>query len=183
MQLPLGDTAAGSVLLVHDPDSRRLFRLKTWRGPAIPGFLERFDRLQAQLRAWAEPAVPPPVSAWVDATGCPAVLGTFRQGMPLVDRVRSGTLAPAEALSLLTRLEPIVLAAHDRHLAHGSIVPGNILCDGRLTGALLDFGLSAVIGSTASLVERAAADRAGLEALRCLLEQIPAFRTAARPTA
>jgi len=181
VQLPLGETATASVMLVRDPDSGRVFRLKTWHRPAPPEFLERFGRLQAQLEAWAEPTVPPLVAAWVDVAGRPAVLGAFRQGTPLMDRVRAGTLAADDAVTLVTRLEAVVQAAHERDLAHGSIVAGNVLCDGSQVAALLDFGLGAVIGSTASPNLGAAADREGLETLKRILEQMAERLTGARP--
>ena len=121
-------------------------RLKVWRTQAPSGFLERFRQLYAQLGTWAERSIVLPLEAGIDADGRPWVLTEFRQGVTLLDRVRSGRLAPDVARVLLAQLRKATEAAHRRGLIHGSVVPGNILVEtsGTSTG-LLDFGLGPLL--------------------------------------
>jgi PDZ domain len=141
----VGTSGVASVFLVRaEAPVPRLMRLKMWHSPAVSGFLTRFHHLQRELVAWAEPGLDPPLAARVDATGCPSVLTEFRQGVPLVDRVRSCQLDPEDAIMHLEPLISLMRRAHARGLVHGSIVPGNIML--RLDSGsayLLDFGLRA----------------------------------------
>lgn len=165
IQLPLGRTKTASVFLVtQGTPPVRLLRLKVWRMPAAPDFPERFRRLQSQLDGWREPAVDAPLSAWVDEAGRPLVLSPFRRGVPIVDSLQSGTLEAGAARACFTGLADVIRSAHDRRLAHGSIVPGNVMVHAR-TAHLLDFGLAGLLGPPISVADLMAADRAGLAAL------------------
>ena len=165
IQLPLGRTEATSVFLVtHGTPPDRLLRLKVWRTPAAPDFLERFRRLQSQLDGWREPAVDSPLAAWVDEGGRPCVLSPFRPGMPMVDSLQSGTLDAGAALVCFTALADVIRSAHDRGLAHGSIVRGNVMVHAR-TAHLLDFGIAGLLGPSTPVADLMAADRAGLATL------------------
>jgi serine/threonine protein kinase len=173
IQVPLGERPAGAVFLVrtHEPSSR-LLRLKTSRTEAPDGFVERFVDLHAPLAAWSNPAIVYPLTAWIDAGGHPCVLTEFRQGIPLLDRVRGGYLRPARAVTLLEDLREVVRAGHRLHLVHGSIGPGNILvntADG--SACLLDFGLAALIAPPGARPPRRADDEAGFDSLLLALHQ------------
>ena len=142
IQVPLGETEAGTVFLVReDAPSRRLLRLKRWRTQRTDAFVERFTELKAQLEQWRQPAIVLPVAAWIDGAGRASALTEFRQGLPLLDSVRSGSLSGDLALAGLRRLREILGEAHARGLAHGSLVAGNVFT-GRPDRApyLLDFG-------------------------------------------
>jgi serine/threonine protein kinase len=174
VQVPLGETAAGSVLLVQDARAGRLLRLKTWRRPATPGFFERFEHLRTELQAWGHPSVDAPLAAWVNGEGCPTVLSPFRQGVPLVDRVLAGTMTVADARALVAQVQEIVQAAHARGLAHGAIVSGNIICRRAREASLVDFGATwAAHGSNAPVADLAAGDLAQCEALDLVLSTPP----------
>jgi len=117
-----------------------------WHSPAPPGFLMRFHQLQGELVDWAEPRLDPPLAACLDATGCPWVLTEFKQGVPIVDRVRSCQLDPEDAIVRLEPLISLMRRAHARGLVHGSIVPGNVMLRPDSGSAyLLDFGLTALM--------------------------------------
>jgi eukaryotic-like serine/threonine-protein kinase len=174
IQVPLGESEAASVVLVRDDSSgARLFRLKRWRTPAPAGFLERFDLLAAQLEEWSPPTIVRPVTAWLDETGCPAVLTDFRQGMPLLDSARSGWLPPERAVAGLRQLRETLDAAHARGLAHGSVVTGNVF-SARPDGApyLLDFGLAVLLSERSAASDRDAADLEGLARIQVQLERL-----------
>jgi serine/threonine protein kinase len=182
VQVPLGRSASASVFLVRtegrDP---RLLRLKVWHTPAPAGFLERFQNLQARLAAWPQDAILSPLAASVDAAGCPLVVTEFRQGIPILDRVRSGRLDTDAALASLRILVALTMAAHVRGLAHGSVVAGNVLVQ-PASGApyLLDFGFAPLFGGSDSVgrsdsdIPFAAADVAGFASLARTLRELPA---------
>jgi serine/threonine protein kinase len=175
IQVPLGKSASASIFLVKgDSPATRLLRLKMWHTPAAPGFLPRFHRLQAQLESWAEEDIDPPLAASVDATGCPSVLTVFRQGIPILDRVRSGRLDRYEAIARLTPLIALTERAHALGLVHGSIVPGKVLVDpdsGR--ARLLDFGLNPLLASTEIDGALRAADYVGFASVVRTLRELP----------
>jgi len=167
IHLPLGDSVSASVFLVRDegPDGR-LLRLKVWRSPAPLDFLARFRELQQQLGDWRDELVALPLAAYVDAAGCPAVLTEFRQGIPIMEGVRAGGLAPQQAVAMLRPLIDVVRVAHTRGLVHGSMVAGNVIAHpGTGVAHLLDFGLAAVASPITGPSALAADDRDGLAAL------------------
>lgn len=178
IQVPLGEGEAASVFLVRDDSATaRLFRLKRWRTPAPVGFIEGFELLKAQLEAWRTPRIVLPVTAWVDETGCPSVVTDFRQGMPLLESIRSGWLPPKRADSGLRQLRETLDAAHARGLAHGSVVVGNVF-SARPDGApyLLDFGLAGLLSAPREAADRVAADLEGLARIQAQCERLTARR-------
>jgi len=167
IHVPLGRTVSSSVFLVRgDGPVVRLLRLKTWHAAAPEDFTERFERLQRQLSEWHHEAIPVPLAASVDAAGRPSVLSEFHQGVPIVDRVEAGGLAPAEAEACLTRLLAATHDGHERGLVHGSIVSGNIIVAARCTLAyLLDFGHAALVAPEGADAPTASDDYAGFDRL------------------
>jgi len=176
IQMPLGESASASVFLVRgEYPALQFLRLKTWRRPAAPGFLARFQQLQKQLEGWDCEAIVPPLAASIDATGCPSVLSGFRQGVPIVDRVKSGRLNPEDACARLTLLVELMHRAHARGLVHGSIVPGNVIIPPDSAAAcLLDFGLAPLFATPGREAAFASGDLAGFDALARTLRELPA---------
>jgi len=167
IQVPLGRGARADVYLVRrDGPSPRLLRLKTWHRAADVQFLSRFGQLQKELESWAARDVDRPLAASLDAAGCPSVLTEFRQGLPIVDRVRSGRLAAADAVALLKPIGALIAQAHARGLFHGSVVSGNVVVDAESGRArLLDFGLTGLMEPDEEPSVRASKDLAGIQAL------------------
>lgn len=179
VELPLGATTAGSVFLVRQeaPDGG-LLRLKTWHRAAPDEFLDRFAALQQALAAAGESSIVPPLAACVDGGGRPSVLSDFRQGVPIVDAVGSGALAPRAAVELIGALDDVVRRMHRRGLAHGSLGPGNVMVAPGMDAAfLLDFGLSALVGTPAPLADTVAGDCTHLRLLSEALVAFPARRS------
>ena len=83
---------------------RGLLRLKVWNTTAPDDFLDRFAALRRAIDAAAESSIVSPIAACVDDTGRPSVLSDFRQGVPLLDAVRSAVLTPSAATALVRRL-------------------------------------------------------------------------------
>ena len=174
IQVPLGGSPSASVFLARregrDP---RLLRLKIWHAPAPPDFLDRFQDLQARLAAWPQAAIPAPLAARVDAAGCPSVVSEFRQGTPILDRVRSGGLDATAALASLRAITDVILAAHGRGLVHGSVVAGNVLVGrGSTSLFLVDFGLAPLLAGLEDHGSTAADDVAGFDVLNRALQDL-----------
>ena len=167
IQVPLGRTVSTSVFLVKsDGPPFRLLRLKTWRRPAPPGFVAGFRALQQQLESWAPECLDRLVAVRIDKQGCPSVLSEFRLGMPILDRVRSGKLEPNDAIARLHQLAATIRKGHARGLAHGSLVPGNIILDAQSGRArLVDFGLTPLMNANQDTLTLAADDLARVAAL------------------
>jgi hypothetical protein len=173
IQVPLGHGPDTSVFLVRqETPSPALLRLKVWRRPAPPSFLDGVAELTRRLDDIAGPAIVAPLAASLDSAGCPAVLSAFRQGLPIHHAVRSGVLGGAAALALVESLAVSLDRCHQFGLAHGSLVPGNVMVqpDGRAV-FLVDFGLSPLFGRTPA-ADAAAADRAGLAVLAGVLRPL-----------
>ena len=97
----------------------------------------------------------------------------FRQGMPLLESVRSGWLHPDRASAGLRQLQGLLDAAHHRGLAHGSVVPNNVFSS-RPDGApyLLDFGFAALLSGPGAPSASAAADDEGLVRIQAQLQRL-----------
>ena len=176
VQVPLGRSGSSSVFLVRTEELvPRLLRLKMWHVRAPAGFLARFEELKKNLECWNHRGIAPPLAAGLDAAGCPSVLSEFRQGVPILDRVRSGALGREAAVTLLEPLVALTRAAHVRGLVHGSIVPGNVIVQpDAATACLLDFGLVRLLGHSAPEELSASADLTAWDALLRALREPPA---------
>jgi hypothetical protein len=165
IQVPLGHSADASVFLVRqEAPSPALLRLKVWRRTAPAGFPEAVAELTRILEDLAEPVIVPPMTAYLDAIGRPVVLSAFRQGLPMLHAVQSGSLEPGVAMVLLDSLVSTLGRCHTADLAHGSIVPGNVMASPDGAAAfLVDFGLGPLSGGTSQGC--AATDVAGVSAL------------------
>ena len=173
--LPLGVSASASIFLVrvHSRPSR-LLRLKAWRAAAPPDFIPRFHELRARLDDWTDRPIDPPIAASMDAEGRPSVLSEFRQGIPILDAVRSGTVDRPDALARLASLAELTRSAHRRGLIHGSIVGGNVIVQPSAPGAwLLDFGLAALLMIRGDSGPLASADIAGFARLAQAVREMP----------
>jgi tRNA A-37 threonylcarbamoyl transferase component Bud32 len=96
----------------------------------------------------------------------------FRQGAPILDRVRSRGVDAQVALASLSEITDVMLAAHGRGLVHGSVVAGNVLVRrGSTSLFLVDFGLAPLLAGLEDHASTAADDLAGLDVLnRALLD-------------
>ncbi len=173
--LPLGESRLASIFLVRAHDgASRLLRLKTWRPPAPPQFLARFQEMRARLDGWADRQVDRPIAAFVDADGRASVLSEFKRGVPIMQAVGSGHLDREVALARLASLMELMRRAHERDLVHGSIGAGNVMVQtGSSSCWLLDFGLASLMTPAGDAGPLPAADIAGLADLSRRLRQAP----------
>lgn len=174
IHVPLGLTAASSVFVVRqEAPSTGLLRLKIWHRPAPADYLQRFQQLQDELGEANEPAIVAPLAASVDRNGSPSVLSEFRRGMPIVDAVSSGALSTQAASSHLDAVADVLRQAHGQELAHGSVVPGNVLVRPDLSAVfVVDFGLSALLEPRRPHAAMAVRDLEALAALRAAVTRL-----------
>ena len=174
--LPLGSSARASVFLAREEPATmgRLLRLKVWHVPAADGFLQRFRELRMRLASWRGQPIASPLVASLDAAGCPAVLSEFRQGVSLLDGVRSGAVNGTQLRAVVRSIVSAVDTAHGAGLAHGSVVAGNVLVQPALgTPLLLDFGMTAILNPAESAASLMRADRLGLATLTRTIRRLP----------
>lgn len=173
--VPLGSSARASVYLVREEPTGRLLRLKIWHAPAADGFLERFRELRMRLDPWRGQPIDVPLAASVDAAGCPAVLSEFRQGVPLLDSVRTGTVDAKQLRAVVRSIGSAIGSAHAAGLAHGSVVAGNVLVQPvRGASLLLDFGMAVALDPSADEASLMRADRLGLATLTRAIRRLRA---------
>ena len=122
--LPLGATARASVFLVREgAASPRLLRLKVWHAPAAPGFLDRFDDLRIRLERWRGSPIALPLAAFLDPAGCPAVLSEFRQGVQILDAVRTRSIKSGSAWTSIRPVIDVLRAIHAEGLRPRRVGP------------------------------------------------------------
>lgn len=173
--LPLGESRLACVFLVRAHDgASRLLRLKTWRVPAPPDFLVRFQDMRARLDGWADRQVDRPIAAFVDPDGRASVLSEFRLGVPVIKAVESGNLDREAALARLASVMELMRRAHRRDLVHGSICAGNVMVETDSSSCwLLDFGLASLMTPAGDDGPLPAADIAGLADLSRQVREAP----------
>ena len=74
----------------------------------------------------------------------------FVDGANLRQTIKTGTLAPAEALAIVPQICEALQFAHDEGIVHRDIKPENILIDKRGRVKIADFGLAKLLGTDAA---------------------------------
>jgi serine/threonine-protein kinase len=64
------------------------------------------------------------------------------EGQTLKQRLKSGAIAPDEAVAIVTQVARALNVAHSRRIIHRDVKPGNIIVSSDGTAKLLDFGLA-----------------------------------------
>ncbi len=171
----LGTGGMGAVYLARD--------LRLARDVAIKILTARpLGRLRGPTpEAWAMSTVTHPAVAQIHGVeswrGRSCLVVEFLAGGTLEDRLRDGPLAPAEAVSVVTRLADALAALHEKGCLHGDVKPSNIGFTAEGSPKLLDFGLAhavddaALVGGTLAYLspERGAHRPPGRGRRRCLV--------------
>src|SRR5262249_11432529 len=109
-------------------------------------------RFLAEARAAASLAHPNIISIY-QISECPAgpyFVMEFIDG-PSLDALLSRTLPVPWVVALMTTVAEAVHHAHERHVVHRDLKPGNIMLHQRKRPVVMDFGIAKVLGSGASL--------------------------------
>ena len=151
-------------------------------------FVERFRR---EARAAAGLSHPNIVAVFDSGSddGTHFIVTELVEGETLADRLRDGSMPPADAVAVAVDIARALVAAHTRGLIHRDIKPGNVMLlpDGRVK--VVDFGIAraagsdtltntgVVLGSTAYLSPEQAGgqpvdERADLYSLGCVLYEM-----------
>jgi eukaryotic-like serine/threonine-protein kinase len=77
-----------------------------------------------------------------DSEGVPLLSMECLEGTTLARRVFAKDLGPCEAGRVLGGIARGLMAAHDRHVVHGDLKPGNVMVLPDGTAKILDFGLA-----------------------------------------
>ncbi len=145
----IGQGGMGAVYKIRQKDLDRVVALKILP-PAIgvtPGFSERFTREAKALAKLNHPAIvtlhefgqtpsEPPL---------PFILMEFVDGLNLAQLMKSGRIAPREALAIVPHICDALQYAHDHGIVHRDIKPENILLDRQGRVKVADFGIAKVI--------------------------------------
>ena len=143
----LGAGGMGAVYLARD--------LRLERDVAIKILTARsLGRLMGlKPEAWAMSTVTHPAVAQIHGVeswrGRPFLVVEFLAGGTLEDRLRDGPLAPAEAVSIVTRLADALAALHEKGFLHGDVKPSNIGFTSEGSPKLLDFGMAHAVDDAA----------------------------------
>ena len=145
--------AVGSTATVYKTRHREIDRVAAVKDlnpalRALPGFLEQFraearvlgslvdehivavyDFVEEPTRSWI-------AEEWIDGATIDAVLAA------------SGSLTAEQSLGVLRGALLGLAHAHDEGVVHGDLAPANIIADLQGTSKLIDFGVSAPIGTT-----------------------------------
>jgi CHASE2 domain-containing sensor protein/tRNA A-37 threonylcarbamoyl transferase component Bud32 len=113
-----------------------------------PAFLERFSREAEALGKLKHPHIVDVTDFGVDRSGTPRpyLILEHLQGQTLQERLRTGPLAPAEALSIFEAIAAALDHAHQHGVLHLDLKPGNVMLvdgpGGQCRPKILDFGLA-----------------------------------------
>ena len=142
----IGRGGMSAVYRARQPSLERTVAIKVLPASlaAIPGFAERFAR---EARALARLNHPNIVA--VHDSGRVEDLFYFIMehvdGSSLRQRIRAGTLSPAEVLRIIPRICEALQYAHDEGVVHRDIKPENILITSRGQVKIADFGIAKLL--------------------------------------
>jgi len=136
----IGAGGMGVVYLAHDLNLDRPVAIKTL--PAVSP--DQSARLRSEARAMA--AVQHPNLAVIHGIetwqGTPFLVQEFLAGGTLGDRLRSGPMAPGDAIRLCSTIAEALEHLHAAGIVHRDVKPSNIGFTERDVPKLLDFGLA-----------------------------------------
>ena len=112
------------------------------------GFADRFTREAQTLAKLDHPNIVR-VYDFHQRDGLFVLIMELIDGVDLRQKIRSGGLAPEEALTLVPRLCDALQYAHDQGVVHRDIKPENILVDRDGAIKIADFGLAKLLGEEA----------------------------------
>ena len=143
----IGQGGMGAVYKARQPALDRFVALKILPPQAAPGvnFAERFNR---EARALAKISHPNIVAVYDfgQAGALHYFIMEFVDGANLRQLIRTGRLAPREALAVVPQICDALQFAHDEGVVHRDIKPENIRVDRRGRVKITDFGLAKILG-------------------------------------
>jgi serine/threonine protein kinase len=144
---PLGAGAMGAVYRAHDARLGRDVAIKI----ASAQFAERFEREARAVAALNHPNICHLYDVGALPTGAgPSGAGylvmELIEGQTLTERIREGPIPLEEALRIAAQICDALEAAHEKHITHRDLKPGNVMIvsggSSSNTVKVLDFGLA-----------------------------------------
>lgn len=145
----LGHGGTGEVWLARDrTGSRVALKVLSTAYSADPAYRRRFER-EARLGAQVRNSHIVPIRASGEIDGHLFLEMAYIEGVDLATRLRSGALAPARAVEVISQAAEALDAAHAEGLVHRDVKPGNILEHTSGFVYLIDFGIARAADGTA----------------------------------
>lgn len=132
---PIGAGGMGEVYKARDARLDRIVAVKI----SNQQFSERFEREARAVAALNHPNI-----CTLHDVGPNYLVMEFVEGAPLVSREKPGPLPLDEVLRLSRQITAALEAAHEKHITHRDLKPGNIMVKPDGTIKVLDFGLAKV---------------------------------------
>ena len=130
----------------------KLVAVKVLRGAGDEAVSRRFERERSVMTELSSIAnVVPVYQSGVTPTGDPYLVMPLYTGGSLQDRVDQGATPWHDALLLTKTLAEAIALAHAKRILHLDLKPANVLLDDQGRPRLADFGISEMMGNTASM--------------------------------
>jgi tetratricopeptide (TPR) repeat protein/energy-coupling factor transporter ATP-binding protein EcfA2 len=148
----LNEGGMGEIWLAHQVNVKRDVAIKFIKPERAnePEFIRRFE-LEAELVARLEhPYIVPLYDFWREPDGAFLIMRYLRGGS-LYEVFQTGAQPPQTVLHWLEQIASALSLAHQEHIIHRDIKPGNILLDDANSAYLADFGLAQHVDSESNL--------------------------------
>jgi serine/threonine protein kinase len=144
----IGQGGMGAVYKVRQKDLDRIVALKILP-PAIGQSAESSNRFSREARALAKLNHPGIVTLheFGQQDGLYFILMEFVDGVNLAQLMKTGRIAPREALAIVPQICDALQYAHDQGIVHRDIKPENILLDRHGRVKVADFGIAKVVAA------------------------------------
>ncbi len=148
----LGRGGMAAVYLASDPRFKREVAIKILPPQLLsdPVYRARFEREAQMIAALEHPAIVP-VYDYGEEEGQLYLVMRYMPGGSLADKLKNGTLPPAEIVHIIARITSALDQVHARGIIHRDLKPGNILFDQYSDAYLSDFGIARLTEATTTL--------------------------------
>ncbi|GAB3286352.1 hypothetical protein GCM10027449_33000 [Sinomonas notoginsengisoli] len=155
---PLGAGSAGTVWLVREESTGRLFAAKFLLPDSSAGAMETLEQARREVRVAQTRshqhvlAVHQAVAAEGSSAGAVAILSDYAPGGSLGHLVHvRGHLSVGECVTVVAPIAQALASLHQDGTAHGDVSPGNILFTAEGMPLLGDFGLGRMVGEAGTV--------------------------------
>ena len=140
---PLGEGGMGVVYRATDPKLRREVAIKVLP-EAFAGDADRLARFEREAQVLAQLQHPNIASIYglEESSGVRALVMELVEGEDLAERMKRGSVALEEAISIARQIAEALEAAHDKGIVHRDLKPANVKLTPEGTVKVLDFGLA-----------------------------------------
>ena len=144
----LGKGAMGEVYRASDPRLKRDVAIKVMSSPEIDR--QALDRFSAETHAVAALSHPNIITIHDvgEVNGLPYAVMELLEGETLRDRLATGALPIAEAITIAKQAASALAAAHAAHIVHRDLKPANVFVLRSGSIKILDFGIAKIMSQS-----------------------------------